>query len=63
MSKVTASKTKSPRRVRGKATRITVSSRRRSKAEDHVDGAAATSALRESPERIPYRKARRDLDL
>jgi hypothetical protein len=37
--------------------------RRRSKAEDRLDGAAATKALGEAAERIPYQKAHRDLDL
>jgi hypothetical protein len=64
MSKVTAPKAKPSRRVRGKVARIKLSTRRRrSKAEDRLDGAAATKALRESAERIPYQKARRDLDL
>jgi hypothetical protein len=43
---------------------MTLSShRRRSKSEDRLDGMAATKALKESAERIPYQKARRDLDL
>jgi hypothetical protein len=63
MSKVAAPKAKSARRVRGKSARIKVTRRRRSKAEDRRDGAAAMKALRESAERIPYQKARRDLDL
>jgi hypothetical protein len=63
MSKVAAPKAKPARRVRGKGARIKLSARRRSKAEDRLDGAAATKALRESADRIPYEKARRDLDL
>jgi hypothetical protein len=64
MSKVAAPKAKPSRRVRGEFARTTLSTRRRrSKAEDRLDGAAATKALRESAERIPYQKARRDLDL
>jgi hypothetical protein len=63
MSKVAAPKAKPARRVRGKAARSTLSTRRTSKAEDRLDGAAASKALRESAERIPYQKARRDLDL
>jgi hypothetical protein len=64
MSKVAAPKAKPAKRVRGKGTRIKLSSqRRRSKAQDRLDGAAAMKALRESAERLPYQKARRDLDL
>jgi hypothetical protein len=64
MSKVVAPKTKPARRVRRKGARITLSTRRRqSKAEDRLDGAAAMKALKEPAERIPYQKARRDLDL
>jgi hypothetical protein len=64
MSKVAAPKAKPARRVRGKGARIKLTARRRrSKAEDRLDGAAATKALREATERIPYQKARRDLDL
>ena len=64
MSKVVAPKTKPARRVRKKGARITLSTRRRrSKAEDRLDGTAAMKALKESAERISYLKARRDLDL
>jgi hypothetical protein len=64
MSKVAPPEAKASRRVRGKGARITLSTRRRpSKPEDRLDGDAATKALRESAERIPYQKARRDLDL
>jgi hypothetical protein len=43
---------------------MTLSSRqRRSKAEDRLDGTITMKALKESAERIPYQKARRDLDL
>lgn len=64
MSKVTAPKAKPARRVLRKSGRITLSTRRRrSKAEDRLDGMAAMKALKEPAERIPYQKARRDLDL
>jgi hypothetical protein len=64
MSKVAAPKAKVSRKVRGKRARITLSSRRRRlKAEDRLDGAAAMKALKEPAERIPYQKVRRDLDL
>ncbi len=64
MSKVAARKAKSARGARGKGAQIKLSTRqRRSKAEDRRDGAAAMKALTESSERIPYQKARRDLDL
>lgn len=64
MSKVAPPEAKPARRVRRKGAGIALSTRRRrSKAEDRLDGDAATKALRESAERIPYQKARRDLDL
>jgi hypothetical protein len=64
MSKVAPPQAKPARRTRGKGARITLSTRRRrSKAEDRLDGTAAMKAFRESAERIPYQKARRDLDL
>jgi hypothetical protein len=64
MSKSSAPKAKPARRVRGKSARITLSTRRRrSKAEDRLDAMTAMKALKESDERIPYQKARRDLDL
>ena len=47
-----------------KSGRISLSVRRpRSKDEDRPDGEAALKALRETAERIPYEKARRDLGL
>jgi len=62
MSKAVSSKAKLSRRGPAKDTRKTLSTRRRrSKAEDRLDGMAATKALKESAERIPYHKARRDL--
>ena len=62
MSKATAPKARVSRRVRGKSAGITVSTRRRrSKAEDRLDGTTAMKALKESAERIPYQKARRAL--
>jgi hypothetical protein len=64
MSKVAAPKAKVSRKVRGKSARIAVSTRRRrSKTEDRLDATAAMKALKESAERIPYQKVRRDLDL
>jgi hypothetical protein len=64
MSKVAVPKSKSARKAPRKSARIRVPSRRqRSKSEDRLDGMAAIDALKESAERIPYRKARRDLDL
>jgi hypothetical protein len=64
MSKVAARKAKPTRKARGKGAQIKLSTRRRRpKAEDRLDGAAAMKALGESSERIPYQKARRDLDL
>jgi hypothetical protein len=64
MSKVAVPKSKSARKVPRKSARIILSTRRRrSKAEDRLDGMAAMKALKESAERIPYQKARRDLDL
>lgn len=64
MSKTATPKAKLARRVRGKSAPMTLSSRRRpsSKAEDRLDGMAAVKALKESTERIPYQKARRDLE-
>jgi hypothetical protein len=64
MPKAVPSKAKRSRRVGGKSARITLPTRRRqSKAEDRLDGTAAMKALKESAERIPYQKARRDLGL
>src|SRR6266508_2907474 len=64
MSKVAVPRSKSARKTPRKSARIALSSRRRrTKSEDRLDGMAATNALKESAERIPYRKARRDLDL
>jgi hypothetical protein len=63
MSKVAVPKSKSARKTPRKSARITLSSRRRrSKSEDCLDGMAAINALREAG-RIPYQKARGDLDL
>ena len=62
MSKVAVPRSKSARKTPRKSARIALSSRRqRSKSEDRLDGMAATNALKESAERIPYQKARRDL--
>ena len=64
MSKVAVPRSKSARKTPRKSARIALSSRRRrSKSEDRLDGLGATNALKESAERIPYQKARRDLDL
>jgi len=65
MSKTVTPKSKLARKVRGKSARMTLSIRRRrsSKAEDRLDGMAAVKALKEPTGRIPYQKARRDLDL
>jgi hypothetical protein len=64
MSKAAPPKAKPAKRVSGKSARIALKTRRRrSKAEDRLDGAAAMKALREPAERISYQKARRDLDL
>jgi hypothetical protein len=64
MSKVAVPRSKSARKTPRKSARIALSSRRRrSKSEDRLDGMAAANALKESAERIPYQKARRDLDL
>jgi hypothetical protein len=65
MSKTATPKAKLARKVRGKGARMTLSTRRRrsSKTEDRLDGVAAVKALKDPTERIPYQKARRDLDL
>jgi hypothetical protein len=54
MSRVAPPKAKPVRRTRKTGARIGLSTRRRSKAEDRLDGDAAIRALRESAERIPY---------
>lgn len=64
MSKAAARKGKTSKKSSAKSGRISLSSRRtRSRGEDRLDGEAALKALRESAERIPYEKARRDLGL
>jgi hypothetical protein len=64
MSKAAARKGKTSKKSSAKSSRISLSSRRtRSRGEDRFDGEAALKALRESAERIPYEKARRDLGL
>lgn len=67
MSKAAARKgkmSKTAKKISAKSGRISLSVRRpRSRDEDRLDGEAALKALRESAERIPYEKARRDLGL
>jgi thymidine phosphorylase len=64
MSKAAARKGKTSKKSSAKIGRISLSIRRpRSRGEDRLDGEAALKALRESAERIPYEKARRDLGL
>ena len=64
MSKVAVPASNSTSKLSRKKARIALSTRRRaSKSEDRRDGRAAMKALKESAERIPYQKARRDLDL
>jgi hypothetical protein len=64
MSKAAARKGKTSKKSSAKSRRISLSIRRpRSRDEDRLDGEAALKALRESAERIPYEKARRDLGL
>jgi len=67
MSKASARKgkmSKATKKSSAKSGRISLSARRpRSRDEDRLDGEAALKALRESAERIPYEKARRDLGL
>jgi hypothetical protein len=55
---------KTSKKSSAKSGRISLSVRRpRSRDKDRLDGEAALKALRESAERIPYEKARRDLGL
>ncbi len=65
MSKTATPKARPGRKVREKSAPVTLSTRRRrpSKAEDRLDGMAAVKALKEPTGRVPYQKARRDLDL
>ena len=64
MSKAVARKGKTSKKSAAKNGRISLSIRRpRSRSEDRLDGEAALKALRESAERIPYEKTRRDLGL
>lgn len=64
MSKAAARKGRTHKKSSAKGRRISLSIRRsRSRDEDRLDGEAALKALRESAERVPYEKARRDLGL
>ena len=64
MSKAAARKGKTHKKSSAKGRRISLSVRRpQSSDEDRLDGEAALKTLRESAERIPYEKARRDLGL
>jgi hypothetical protein len=55
---------KTSKKSSAKSGRISLSVRRpKARDEDRLDGEAALKALRESAERIPYEKARRDLGL
>jgi len=64
MSKAAARKGKVSKKSTAKTSRISLTTRRpRSRNEDRLDGEAALRALRESAERVPYEKVRRDLGL
>ena len=62
MSKAAARKGKISKKSATKTSRVSFSTGRpRSRDEDRLDGEAALKALKESAERIPYEKVRRDL--
>jgi len=64
MSKAVARRGKTTKKSSVNGRRISLSIRRpRSREEDQLDGEAAVKALRESADRVPYEKVRRDLGL